>query len=163
MNANPPNPDEQRQGSLLRFPELKAVAFLLCLAPALAFADGIPFDREKHGVTVPHETFVLTEAQGRELAARHRVTLTSPQHELLTKRFARFPGTINEILPWNWGDCTCAVGHPYAILLPGGTSIAVTHAEADFTNRYGVIPSSMSKPKSAWSRFWRSLLGSHSP
>lgn len=143
-------------------PEMKAVTILLCLAPVVGIADGevFPFDRDKGRMIVPHELIELTEPQRREIAARHRVTLTLPQREHLISLCPTFPKSINEILPYNWGDCTCLVGHPYAILLPGGASAAVPRDELSSEYRHGARPSSMPKPPSAWSRFW-SRLRSH--
>lgn len=144
---------------------MKALKALLLLAPALAYADGIPFDATQQSVTVPHLSLTLTPTQQREVATRQRVTLTPEQRTQFTQRWPQFPRIIPQVLPYNWGDCTCLVGHPYAILLPGGAAIAVPDGEADFASRYGVVPSQMPpppKPKSAWSRFWAQLRGSHS-
>ena len=143
---------------------MKAFVFLLFSLPYFSvLADGIPFDAAKHRVTVPHMTFALTEAQRLELFSHHHVTLTPSQHERLTKRCPTFPNTIEVVIRYTWNDCTCFSGHPYAILLPGCTSIAVTREEADFVTRYGVraayVPPPRAKPKSAWRRFWTTLRG----
>ena len=143
---------------------MKALIILLCLAPVLAMAQGevFPFDREKGRMIVSHERLDLTAAQRREAAARRRITLTPSQHERLRAECPAFPKVIKEILPYNWGDCTCLVGHPYAILLPGGSSAAIPHEEFDWVSRHGARPSYMPKPPSAWSRFWSRIRGGNS-
>lgn len=141
---------------------MKAIVIFLCFVPLLAFADGIPYNARTQRVTVPHETFTLTAPQQHEAGTLYRVTLTAPQRARLKTRWPRFPDTIQQILPYDWSDCTCVVGHPWAILLPGGTSIALTHGEAEFVSRYGSIPASTPpspKPQSAWKRFWTRLRG----
>ena len=136
------------------------IVLLLCLAPVVAMAEGevFPFDREQGRMIVLHERLDLTSSQRREAATRRRITLTPSQRERLTSACPAFPKAIKEILPYNWGDCTCLVGHPYAILLPGGSSAAIPNDEFDWVSRYGVRPSYMPKPPSAWSRFWSRVL-----
>ena len=147
---------------------MKAFAAILLLTPIIVFADGIPFDREARRVTVPHETFALTESQRLELFRQHHVTLTTSQRERLAERFPNFPQTIETVIPYDWSDCTCFSGHPYAILLPGCTSIALTDGEADIGSRFGTQPGQLppvvtapAKPQSGWNRFW-SRFGGHS-
>ncbi len=101
-------------------------------------ADGIPFDREKGEVTEPHTRLTLTESQRAEYARERKITLTATQLKRLRKLSPSFPKTISEVLSYRYGDCTCCVGHPYAILLPNGTSMAIPHSEADDVSRRGV-------------------------
>jgi hypothetical protein len=144
--------------------EMRMIAFVLVAMPLLVLADGIPFDRDKGRVMVPHETFLLSEAQRLELIFGRKVTLTAVQHQRMLKRCATFPLTIGEILSYRRGDCTCLCGHPYAILLPGCSSIAVPHSEADWVNQYGVRAAYRPEPipgkaQSGWRRFWVRLGG----
>ena len=139
------------------------VAFIVA-----ASADGIPFDRDTGRVTAPHDRFKLTESQRTEYAAHRRLTLTPEQHQRLAKRCPTFPPVIDEVLSYRYNDCTCSVGHPYAILLPGDSAIAIPRYELSYVTSYGVrprpkleAPAPVKRP-SAWSRFWSSVRGANS-
>ena len=134
----------------------------------IASADGIPFDRATGRVTEPHDRIKLTEDQRTEYAARRRLSLTPEQHQRLTKRCPTFPSVIEEVLSHRYNDCTCCVAHPYAILLPGESAVAVPRSELSFVSRYGMRARPTSEPPtppkrpSAWSRFWSSFRGAKS-
>lgn len=126
-------------------------------------ADGIPFDRQTGRVTEPHTRIALSDVQRTEHAQNRKITLTDAQHKKLTKLCPEFPAAITEVLSHRYGDCTCCVGRPYAILLPDGSSIAIPHSEANFVARYGVRggrlvpPMETTRPSSRWSRFWNGI------
>lgn len=145
---------------MIRF---SAAVLIVIAFTATVHADGIPFDREKERVTEPHTLLKLSAEQQTQVSKIRRLTLTLQQHQLLAKRCSTFPHQIDEVLSYRYGDCTCCVGHPYAILLPGGASIAVPHSEIEMVSRYGVRqrPSFAATPpakaRSRWSRFWKTV------
>ena len=94
---------------------------MLCSATALA--SGISFDGKK--VTEPHKLLHLTNEQIMELCDKGQLTLTDGQHARLLKKSPNFPKTIYTIISCFHNDCTCGVKDPYAILLPGGASVAI--------------------------------------
>ena len=140
---------------------------LFATVAVTASADGIPVDRDTGRVTEPHDRLNLTDAQRTEFAAEHRLTLTPEQHQRLTKRCPVFPAVIEEVLSYRYSDCTCCIGHPYAIVLPDGFSIAILRSELSLVTRYGVCPRpnfplTPAKRPSAWGRFWSRVRGANS-
>lgn len=141
---------------------------LFAASAAAVSADGIPFDRDTRRVTTSHDRFMLTVAQRAEYATERRISLTPKQHQQLAKRCPTFPSVIEEVLSHRYNDCTCCVGHPYAIMLPGDSAIAIPRSELSFVTRYGARPPRTFEPPvsakrpSAWSRFWSSVRGANS-
>lgn len=115
---------------------LPTLAVLVTNMPALA--DGIPFDPTSGSVTVPHHIVCLSEAQKLEATEKRQVTLTDTQLAMFRARCPRFPHTIPEVYSHRHEDCTCLAAHPYAILLPSETAIAVPVDEVEHVSRYGV-------------------------
>ncbi|HCN27889.1 MAG TPA: hypothetical protein DIT64_03715 [Verrucomicrobiales bacterium] len=139
-------------------------ASLMALASAAAVrADGVPFDRVTGRVTVPRTVLHMSAEQRAQVSQTRRLTLTPRQHERLARLCPVFPNEIGEVLSYRYGDCTCCVGHPYALLLPGGASVAVPHSEAEDVSRYGVrerpsfAATTTAGQRSRWFRFWRAV------
>lgn len=130
------------------------------LSPSIsALADGIPFDRDTNQVTEKHVRLTLSKDQKAEYTRDKTITLTDNQHKKLTSLSPAFPAKISEVLSYRYGDCTCCIGRPYAILLPDAESIAIPHSEAHYVTRHGprgrpdFVAMTQSK-KSRWSAFW---------
>jgi len=135
-----------------------AMTALLSLSIS-AFADGIPFDQDTHQVTEKHVRLTLNEDQKAEYTRDKTITLTDNQHQRLTGLSPAFPAKIFEVLSYRYGDCTCCIGRPYAILLPGAESVAIPHSEADYVTRYGPrarpdYASMTQAKKSRWRALW---------
>ena len=162
-----PSPDPGRSPNLSAsrdiMKQLIAVILLLSSLSAPLIADGIPFDRKTNRVTEQHVRLTLSEAQKIERTEHHRITLTAAQHKKLMRlcpACPAFPSVITEVLSHRYGDCTCCVGHPYAIMLPDAASIAIPRSETDYVARYGlrerpVYPvATAQRKRSLWRRFW---------
>ncbi len=129
-----------------------------------AVADGIPFDRDTNQVTEKHVRLTLSKDQKAEYTRDKTITLTDNQHKKLTSLSPAFPAKISEVLSYRYGDCTCCIGRPYAILLPDAGSVAIPHSEADYVTRYGpkgrpdyaaMTQAKKSRWTAIWSRFFR--------
>lgn len=124
-----------------------------------AWADGIPFDLDTKKVTETHVRLTLNKDQKAEYAQDKTITLTDNQHKRLTSLSPAFPAKISEVLSYRYGDCTCCIGRPYAILLPDAGSVAIPHSEADYVTRHGPrgrpdFAAMTQSKKSRWSAFW---------
>lgn len=116
----------------------KLILMALLLVSAVdVCADGIPYDRETGRMTVPYQRIVLSEEQMAEYRAAGDVTLSISQHEKILSKAAKFPRTIRSVLRYTHSDCTCCVGRPYAIMLPGGYELALPEGEIHYFNEYG--------------------------
>lgn len=109
---------------------------------------GIPYDTKSGRLLEKCIKVRLTENQKQEYQEFKSVTLTDQQYSRFTKSCPTFPQKIEEILRYTYNDCTCCVDHPYAIILPGESVIAVPMSELAFVAKYGprkFIPPSFSE------------------
>jgi len=120
------------------------LATMFCTATALA--SGISFDGKK--VTEPHQVLHLTNEQIMELCDKGQLTLTDEQHAKLLKKSPNFPKTIFTVISCYLNDCTCLIGYPYAILLPGGESVAIENSQFFYIKEYPKhVPASKEEAK----------------
>ena len=80
-------------------------------------------------MTAPHVTLRLSESQRHEFRESCSITLTQKQHSGLQKQAKNFPLQIKEVVTYRYSDCTCCIGHPFAIMLPGEYEIAIPRYE----------------------------------
>jgi hypothetical protein len=105
-------------------------------AASLGLCDGIPWDRTTGKMTAPHVTLRLSESQMQEFRESRSITLTQKQHSGLQKQAKNFPLQIKEVVTYRYSDCSCCIGHPYAIMLPGEYEVAIPQYEiARFADR----------------------------
>lgn len=95
----------------------------------VGLCDGIPWDRTTGKMTTAHVTLRLSESQMQEFRDSRTVTLTAKQHSGLRKQADNFPLQIKQVVTYRYSDCTCCIGHPYAIMLPGEYEIAIPRYE----------------------------------
>jgi hypothetical protein len=112
------------------------IAFVL-LASAKVRADGIPWDHAAGCMAEPFIHLTLSEAQMAEYRGLKKITLSAAQLRRLRKRAPGFSSQIKEVLPYDYGDCTCCVGSPYAVMLPGEYEIAIPLSEIASFNQFG--------------------------
>jgi len=100
------------------------LATVFCSAAALASV--VTAYGEK--VTVPHQRLHLTNEQILEICDG-QLTLTDQQLAKLRKKCPNFPRTVYGILTSFPHECTCCIGCPYVIVLPGGESVLIEDSQ----------------------------------
>lgn len=118
---------------------LPSIALLLILSGCQTHYEGggIPYDKKSGRLLEKCIKIRLTDSQKTEFQETRSVTLSDTQYNRLAKKCPRFPLKIEAILRYTYNDCTCCVDHPYAILLPGESVIAIPLSELSFVAQYG--------------------------
>lgn len=119
---------------------LAAITTLTFGATGAVHADGIPWNRVKGTLTEPAIRMMLSERQMTCYHTTGSFEFTQTQLRRLRVKCAGFPNQPSKVVSYRYSDCTCCIGHPYAIMLPGGYEVAVPLSELESVNRYGASP-----------------------
>ncbi len=119
---------------------LAVITTLTFYVTGVAHADGIPWDRAKGALTETAIRMTLSERQMTSYRTTGSFEFTQTQLRRLRVKCTGFPNQPSKVVSYRYGDCTCCIGHPYAIMLPGEYEVVIPLSELESVNRYGASP-----------------------